>query len=1050
MKPSSIFWITCCAILLSMTKKSKTAVSGGFIPGISDVHMLSSHVVLGGDFVVEIISSSFSPLVLELSHLEGESTKILTSLNVYPEARALSLNKTTVKVACGYFIKGGQYYVTLKPQPPRRMGNGTVKNVINSKEVPTVIKPLDVRWPTPQLKITPEYVQTYPQKPVRAIIEFPEVKCSPVQEEVNFVPEFWLELYYCGHSLIECGEKTLGDNKTQAIYREQVRGFSEHHMLVLRCELFGVAGHYVFTLRPSQLTPSFPMISAYLQADWSDQFVFNVHARSIIPCDSHSTGIRVLFEYPSCILEKGDRIRLFGRLRANVTSINPPTSLVYIAEQWIKRGEHRLDFNCDLFTEKYVEYCFVYVSQAITGAVSNVREDCVPTFPVSESESGGWGPWTPWTQCTSTCIGGVRTRYRFCNSPPPRYGAKFCEGPAVQTEKCYIDSEEAVECWYGDIKSEIPNIPQIREEVGTHCRCGCFVHLGKAKSQRFLEASSQSCPGKNFWQIQADENCIIELRIKHVRLLCDSQYLKIRDGTALSSNLIAYFTDTTSSSPPVVNSSGSNLLLEFYTSARVAREPTCNGRFLVQAVQLASLSDNKRTDVAQHVGFLAVRVLKLTAVHIAAIFLLSGLLFATFLLGIQYMIRYRKYQIAKSDDQDSLTDPSGSATNFAAGTRVPSSNTLISEVISLTKLRTNITSRNKHIRLRESMDCETFHETEVTLAKGEDSLSDSSTLTLAQEETTTTGLPQTSTVSEMEEATVSLPVSPNLEDSKVLTRSSTMTIKSSSEKDNTKEKEEKPTTRLDKAKVLRRLSNVSANGLTKVSVLAKTLSKSDPGCYSPALSNTSRAKIRHTNEKESKEKQNREKLLAGPLGSEFSIAGQETDLELDYYDYNVTNAGAAPGSYLGMDPAFLVWIPPLDESGEILKELEETTAKNKIFVDPGSNQESPDEITATLRRRSNLNVMAPVHTTTIKNGKHVDSNILSECNPKLNDKQKRIKRHSISKEAPQFIELSNLKKSRRTSSGDVSSVLEEKETKLEKFVNSDSNILNEIKYADDD
>lgn len=39
---------------------------------------------------------------------------------------------------------------------------------------------------------------------------------------------------------------------------------------------------------------------------------------------------------------------------------------------------------------------------------------------------------------------------------------------------------------------------------------------------------------------------------------------------------------------------------------------------------------------------------------------------------------------------------------------------------------------------------------------------------------------------------------------------------------------------------------------------------------------------------------------------------------MDYYDYNVTNAGAAPGSYLGMDPAFLVWIPPLDESGEIL------------------------------------------------------------------------------------------------------------------------------------
>lgn len=62
--------------------------------------------------------------------------------------------------------------------------------------------------------------------------------------------------------------------------------------------------------------------------------------------------------------------------------------------------------------------------------------------------------------------------------------------------------------------------------------------------------------------------------------------------------------------------------------------------------------------------------------------------------------------------------------------------------------------------------------------------------------------------------------------------------------------------------------------------------------------------------KETKDRRNRERLLHGP-GSEFSLINPEMDLELDYYDYNVANAGAAPGSYLGMDPAFLVWIPPL-------------------------------------------------------------------------------------------------------------------------------------------
>lgn len=117
--------------------------------------------------------------------------------------------------------------------------------------------------------------------------------------------------------------------------------------------------------------------------------------------------------------------------------------------------------------------------------------------------------------------------------------------------------------------------------------------------------------------------------------------------------------------------------------------------------------------------------------------------------------------------------------------------------------------------------------------------------------------------------------------------------------------------------------------------------------YSPASSMISTATIRTTNPKESKEKQNREKLLAGP-GSEFSLANAE-DFELDYYDYNVMNAGAAPGSYLGMDPAYLVWIPPIDE-GDIMNEVDhldephyEEILPRHRNIDPGSNTETPDD-----------------------------------------------------------------------------------------------------------
>lgn len=46
---------------------------------------------------------------------------------------------------------------------------------------------------------------------------------------------------------------------------------------------------------------------------------------------------------------------------------------------------------------------------------------------LTDSDVGGWGEWSNWTPCSTTCAGGTRNRYRVCDSPPPRYGAMFCE-----------------------------------------------------------------------------------------------------------------------------------------------------------------------------------------------------------------------------------------------------------------------------------------------------------------------------------------------------------------------------------------------------------------------------------------------------------------------------------------------------------------------------------------------------------------------------------------------------------------------------------------------
>ncbi|ENN80669.1 hypothetical protein YQE_02910, partial [Dendroctonus ponderosae] len=259
-------------------------------------------------------------------------------------------------------------------------------------------------------------------------------------------------------------------------------------------------------------------------------------------------------------------------------------------------------------------------------------------------------------------------------------------------------------------------IPEIQAEVGPFCRCGCVVHLGNAKPKRLLATSSQSCPGRTFWLIQADEDCVIKFRVELFNLPCGNQWLKIRDGRSLSSALLSDLSGQPGTVPSQVNSTGPNLLLEFYSDDITLESQVCDGGFLAEASQMRLIKLNiSAVQVAHSVSsVIPLAVLKLTSVHIAAIFFLSGLIIAATILGIQYVFRYRKYQVAQLEDQDSL---SASSTNLQMSARTQSNATLLSEVISLTRMRPlNMKSRqNKHTRLRESVDCDRDIDEEVAL-----------------------------------------------------------------------------------------------------------------------------------------------------------------------------------------------------------------------------------------------------------------------------------------------------------------------------------------------
>ncbi|ENN79623.1 hypothetical protein YQE_03935, partial [Dendroctonus ponderosae] len=744
-------------------------------------------------------------------------------------------------------------------------------------------------------------------------------------------------------------------------------------------------------------------------------------------------------------------------------------------------------------------------------------------------------------------------------------------GPAVETEKCGAGLGASWECIYSGAISGgnmiSAEIPEIQAEVGPFCRCGCVVHLGNAKPKRLLATSSQSCPGRTFWLIQvrhidflADDDCVIKFRVEQFNLPCGNQWLKIRDGSSLSSALLSDLSGQPGTVPSQVNSTGPNLLLEFYSDDITLGSQVCDGGFLAEASQIRLIKLNiSAVQVAHSVSsVIPLAVLKLTSVHIAAIFFLSGLIIATTILGIQYVFRYRKYQVAQLEDQDSL---SASSTNLQMSARTQSNATLLSEVISLTRMRPlNMKSRqNKHTRLRESVDCDRdideeadddcvikfrveqfnlpcgnqwlkirdgsslssallsdlsgqpgtvpsqvnstgpnllleFYSDDITLesqvcdggflAEASQMIqvahSVSSVIPLAVLKLTSVHIAAIFFLSGLIIATTILGIQyvfryrkyqvAQLEDQDSLSGSSKTLIAENEvpastalptlanpECDDLTPTSSVPTSPRGQWKIIRRSSTLSEkDGSTEKDVYKNqsrrvsnvTLTN---GCYSSVASMVSVATIRSTNAKATKDKRNREKLLAGPGGSEFSISAPDNDLEIDYYDYNVVNAGAAPGSYLGMDPAFLVWIPPLDESGEILPHIEVechemVDIRPKVYVNPGSNTESPEEesLVPKPRRRS---VSESTATSSLMSKKKVKKviplvhgNVTQVDNKYLNEARHIIDNRKVAIQMQEFP-----RKLRPIVPLDM-----EKETKVEKSPSVNNSILDDIQFADDD
>lgn len=197
------------------------------------------------------LPTSYSDVRLQVSRYDGINRTTVGIIDVYPDPR---LNITQITVSCLNFLFGGTYELEI-------VGNDVELDGIDNHDE-RLRQQLDVRWPQPKLSVTPESIGTYPQQTVDVILEFPGIECIVPHSQIDNVPEFWLELYYCGHE-VYCDSTNI--TSSQVLYEEQVRGYPKARLIKLRCELFGLAGHYIVKLRPVAPVSATVAATAYIK-----------------------------------------------------------------------------------------------------------------------------------------------------------------------------------------------------------------------------------------------------------------------------------------------------------------------------------------------------------------------------------------------------------------------------------------------------------------------------------------------------------------------------------------------------------------------------------------------------------------------------------------------------------------------------------------------------------------------------------------------------------------------------------------------------------------
>ncbi|CAH1274490.1 NOTCH2 [Branchiostoma lanceolatum] len=123
------------------------------------------------------------------------------------------------------------------------------------------------------------------------------------------------------------------------------------------------------------------------------------------------------------------------------------------------------------------------------------------TFCEEKLGDGRWSPWLEWSPCTQTCGGGIHTRQRLCNNPPPAEGGKPCEGASSQEQACHTDTcPECLEL----TPSDTSNLTCTTMNASVTCTAAC--QPGYGFTEHTLERYTCGPDTAYLWPHQSTEN----------------------------------------------------------------------------------------------------------------------------------------------------------------------------------------------------------------------------------------------------------------------------------------------------------------------------------------------------------------------------------------------------------------------------------------------------------------------------------------------------------------------------------------------------------------